>query len=156
MTEKTSLDQKSNFAGAQAFPGSGCRTQFRKWKANIPGSKLLLEEKRGCLYPGRERKCGQENKRIFDGNLTAKHKAKHPWMWTSPKKGPQFSKATQTGTSIQVQECQIQGSNLILVNPSSDQGWLKTNIQLPWLCTRPVPRQQSCCSSPVDLHANAA
>lgn len=41
-------------------------------------------------------------------------------------------------------------------SPSSDQGWLKTNIQLPRFCTRPVPRQQSCCSSPVDLHANAA
>lgn len=51
------------------FQGSECRMQFRKWKTNIPGSKLLLggEERLSASLrdPGTERKCGPENKWHF-------------------------------------------------------------------------------------------
>lgn len=88
-------------------------------KQTFLGASCYWEEKRGSVplqgIQAEEGNVEQKTSEIFDGKLTAKCKAKHPRMCTSPRKGPQFSSVTQTGTSIQVQECQIQGSNLILV-----------------------------------------
>jgi len=70
------------------------------WEQAVTGRRKKAGT-RSLQCSGRERKSEHENKRIFDGELTAKCKAKHPWMWTLPKKGQQFSKAAQTETSIQ-------------------------------------------------------
>lgn len=129
-------------------------------KQTFLGTSCYWEERRGCIslsqLPRQRKEMWTRNRGIFDGKLTAKCKAKHPWMWTSPQKWPQFQKLLRHKPACRTNSALSKATTRYWSIPSSNQGWLKTNIHLPHFCTRPVPRQQSCCSFLADLHANAA
>lgn len=127
-TEEISLSWKSSFARAKAFPCSDCRIQCRKRKANVTGSKLLLGgEKRLCLskVPRQIEEMWTREQEIW-WQVDSKVQSQASMDMQLPQE-----RTTELKSHSDMNQCQIQGSNLLLVNPSPSCPGLTENKHPP-------------------------